>query len=123
MCEAPPLTEMNIRYPKFTGWSLTVRRPDGGPLLVRDVFQALSDDLYQVTTRQDRKEYIPRGEMPRCEAAYKKRCEESVKSVAEHRMGMRRVDLLQGDSHFIGLTRPTKDDQDFWIANFGPAPS
>ncbi|TBU59029.1 hypothetical protein BD310DRAFT_925949 [Dichomitus squalens] len=127
VCEAAPggapLTEMSIRYPKFAGWSVTVRRADGGPLLVKDVFQALSDDLYQVTTRQDRKEYIPRGEMPRCEEAYKRRCAESLRSVAEHRTGMRRVDLLQGDSFFVGLTRPTKEDQDFWIANFGPAPS
>ncbi|KAI1785529.1 hypothetical protein LXA43DRAFT_125134 [Ganoderma leucocontextum] len=123
VCESAPLTEMNIRYPKFAGLAVTVRRPDGGPILVKDVFQALYDDLNEVTTRQERKEYIPIEFMPKCEAAYKKRCQASLRSVAEHHAGMRRVDMLGGESYFLGLTRPTKEDQDFWIANFGPAPS
>ncbi len=122
VCESSPLTEMNIRYPKWTGLSVTVRRADGGPILVKDVFQALHDDLNQATTRQERKEYIPKAFMPKCDAAYKARCEASLRSVAEARGGMRRVDMLGGESHFLGLTRPTKEDQDFWIANFGPVP-
>lgn len=123
VCESPPLTEMNIRYPKWVGLSVTVRRADGGPILVKDVFQALYDDLNKETTRQERKEYIPKSFMPKCDTAYKARCDASFRSVAEHERGMLRVDMLGGESHFLGLTRPTKEDQDFWVANFGPAPS
>ncbi|KAM5539395.1 hypothetical protein V8D89_006847 [Ganoderma adspersum] len=122
VCESPPLTEMNIRYSKWAGLSVTVKRADGGPILVKDVFEALYNDLNLATTRQERKEYIPKPFMPKCEAAYKSRCEASLRSVAEYRDGMRRVDMLGGESHFLGLTRPTKEDQDFWVANFGPAP-
>lgn len=123
VCEGPPLRQMTIRYQKFPKWSVNVARSDGGPIVVGDVFRAIFEDLQKVATRKDRQDYIPLDMVDRCNQLFDRRCEGCTRNIAtiERKQGLRRVDLLMGNTMFIGLTRPDQADQDFWIANFGPS--
>ena len=125
VCEDPPLRQMTIHFDKFPQWPVVVTRADGGVIRVRDVFEAMYDNLRTTVNRQDREAYIPKDKIKECSAAFIKRCRESTITVpeGERQGGMRRVDLLMGDSAFLGLTRPHKEDQDFWVAHFGALPS
>ncbi|KAI0715660.1 hypothetical protein C8T65DRAFT_738519 [Cerioporus squamosus] len=119
VCDHPPLRKMVIHYQPFPGWEVTVKRKDGGVLQVRDVFEAIFEDLQKVVSRQERAKYMK--DPKAVSDAFIQRCEESTRTVflAEQKAGLRRVDLLMGASLFMGLTRP-ENDQDFWIAHFGP---
>ncbi|TFK90524.1 hypothetical protein K466DRAFT_574198 [Polyporus arcularius HHB13444] len=119
VCDHPPLRKMEIHYQAFPGWKVIVKRKDGGVLQVRDVFEAIFEDLQKLPSRQERAMYM---KDPKATSdAFIRRCEESTRTVclAEQKAGLRRVDLLAGESLFKGLTRPEKDGQDFWIAHFG----
>lgn len=120
VCEYPPLRRMEIHYQAIPQWTVTVKRDDGDVLRVRDVFEALYQDLRKVMNRQDR-EATMKGKVMPVNDAFVQRCSASTRTVpaVERKAGVRRVDLLTGDSFFMGLTRPEKDDQDFWFAHFG----
>lgn len=123
VCEDPPLRQMTIHYEGFPQWTLVVNRDDGGELLVRDVFNAMYEDLRKIVNRMQRQAWIPVGRIQEYSDAFVQRCAEDPTNVAERKAGMRRVDLLLGNSTFLGLTRPQKDDDDYWIAHFGARPS
>ena len=111
---------MEIHYQAIPQWTVIVKRDDGDVLRVRDVFEALYQDLRKVMNRQDR-EATMKGKVMPVNDAFVQRCSASTRTVpaVERKAGVRRVDLLTGDSFFMGLTRPEKDDQDFWFAHFG----
>ena len=87
---------------------------------MRDVLQALHADLHRTATPKDLEEYVPKGKTEKCEEAYRKRCEQSSSTITELQSGMRRVDLFRGQTYFSGLTRSTRGDMDYWLANFSP---
>ncbi len=112
----PP--ELVIRYRAFPNWEVTVKRKDGGPLQVRDVFEAIYESLQVHPSRKERAAYM---KDPKAMGdAFIQRCEENPPAVclAEKKAGLRRVDLLMGESLFKGLMEPY--NQDFWVAHFGP---
>ncbi|RPD62589.1 hypothetical protein L226DRAFT_521232 [Lentinus tigrinus ALCF2SS1-7] len=122
VCEFPPLRKMDIHYSAFPQWKVTVKRDDGDVLRVRDVFKALYEDLQKRMTLQERSAAMPtQAKIDAVADAFIERCNASTRTVpwVEQKVGLRRVDLLTGDSFFMGLTRPEKDDQDFWVAHFG----
>ncbi|TFK89426.1 hypothetical protein K466DRAFT_27833 [Polyporus arcularius HHB13444] len=119
----PPLREMVIRYQSFPQWKFTVRRKDGGVLQVRDVFEAIYNDLQTVLSPDDRAAYMddPKAIFD----AFIRQCEDDPPAVcaAEQKAGLRRVDLLMEECLFKGLTRADNNDvEDLWIAHFGPRP-
>lgn len=126
VCEDVELREMTIQYEKLPQWKVVITRSDGDVLRVRDVFEALYENLRTTVNRQDRSLYMPRDKVlfKACTDAFIKRCHDSTTSVSEseRHAGIRRVDFLMGENAFLGLTRPQKDDQDCWIAHFGPLP-
>ncbi|KAI0754779.1 hypothetical protein C8Q80DRAFT_1093334 [Daedaleopsis nitida] len=126
VCEAPALRKMTIKYQNLPQWEVNVTRADGDVIRVRDVFQAIYDNLRLTVNRSERAQFIvPSSNIKRCSDAFIARYEASTLTTprAEQRAGMRRVDLLMGENTFLGLTRPANDEDDFWYAHFGSTPS
>ena len=123
--EFEPLTEMRIRCDRFPDWEVTVRRPDGGAVTVRDVFDTLFIQLDVKASIDDKKKWVKREDLPRLVEVYIARCEASTLRIkeAERRRHHRRVDMLLGDHWFLGLRRPPQGDIDsHWVVEFGKRP-
>jgi hypothetical protein len=88
-------------------WKIVVRKRNS--ITCEDVFQAIYDTYDVPLTDMDRKDTDPKL-LQKCEAAFKKRCEAVPRlSEREERIGMKRVDLLNGKTFFHGLTKADVD--------------
>ncbi|OBZ68863.1 hypothetical protein A0H81_11243 [Grifola frondosa] len=93
------------------------------------VFDSIYKEFNHALTNEERERYFSnsKGRLARCEAAFKKRCEDetTVVAAAELAKGMRRVDLLEGRTIFMGLRRPHDSDDKpntYWVLELGYPP-
>ncbi|KAI0947409.1 hypothetical protein AcW1_007643 [Taiwanofungus camphoratus] len=118
-----PLNEMSIRCTQLPHWDIHVSR--SGPSGVRclDVYRAIFETFHPPLTDAERELYLPAERRTRCEEQFRKRCKASPGLYDyELRLGMRRVDLLEGRTIFMGLRRPmdTDDKPDrYWVLELG----
>ncbi|KAI0357587.1 hypothetical protein OH77DRAFT_1399168 [Trametes cingulata] len=121
-----PLHKMTIRYEEIPGLEIRVSGKGGNPIRCKDVFEAIYEYFDRVMTPDQRSMYMAQANLKRCEEAFRRRCQASERAVplAEQRKGMRFVDLLEGNTMFLGLMRPTDDTSrldKYWVIKFGPS--
>lgn len=88
-------------------WKIVVKKRKG--ITCEDVFQAIYDTYDKPLTDVDRANSDPKL-LKKCEGAFKRRCDAVPRlSERERRIGMKRVDLLNGKTFFHGLTKPDVD--------------
>ncbi|RPD68428.1 hypothetical protein L226DRAFT_343248 [Lentinus tigrinus ALCF2SS1-7] len=109
----PPLHSMVIQYHAFPKWRIHVSRIDKDVVRVQDVFEALYEDL-QRTLGEDDMEASTESPVRGKRSDRRQRFKHGVKI----RAGMRRADLLAGNTWFLGLKRP-EGESGYWIAEFG----
>ncbi|EMD40225.1 hypothetical protein CERSUDRAFT_40693, partial [Gelatoporia subvermispora B] len=96
--------EMVIRNPLLPHWEITITRRGGMGINCQDVYSAIHAIYQPVLTEGERNFYIRSPEQrKRCEAAFIQRCAKSTNRLEERVAGMRRVDLLEGRTIFMGL--------------------
>ncbi|KAI0372322.1 hypothetical protein BV20DRAFT_940489 [Pilatotrama ljubarskyi] len=122
------LRKMTIRYERIPGLEINVTGKGGNPIRCKDVFEAIYEYFDRVMTPEERSMYITLSNLKSCEAAFLRRCQTSERAVplAEQRKGMRFVDLLEGNTLFLGLRRPPDDGgrlDKYWVIDFGPCSS
>ncbi|OCH91592.1 hypothetical protein OBBRIDRAFT_514961 [Obba rivulosa] len=122
-----PINDMIIRNPLLPHWDITVQRRGGFGINCQDVYTAIYTTYQPVLTESERRFYIRSPEqLERCKAAFHQRCVKSNnKCVEERRAGMRRVDLLEGRTIFMGLMRPEEEvskPERYWCLQLGRAP-
>lgn len=118
-----PLTEMNIRCSQLPHWDIEVSPSRPGGVRCFDVFQAIYETFHCVLSPTEKDYYIPTGRLARCEAAFRARCKATpgLRDV-ELSHGMRRVDILEGRTIFMGLRRPIPSDDKpdrYWVLELG----
>lgn len=102
---ATKLTEMIIQGD--LRWKIVIKQSSG--ITCEDVFQAIYETYDVRLTDRDRADFDPKL-LKRCEAAFQRRCASVPRlSEREKRIGMKRVDLLNGRTFFHGLTKPDAD--------------
>ncbi|KAL7279824.1 hypothetical protein ACG7TL_006231 [Trametes sanguinea] len=128
-CAVNPLKEMTLVCLNIPGFEIPVKGKDGDAIRCLDVFKAIYDTFDKIMSPADRERYVKADNMQRCCDAFLRRCQHSHRNVAEaeKRMGMRFVDLLEGNSYFLGLTIPPQGsalDRDgrVWYVTFGRHP-
>ncbi|OSC97495.1 hypothetical protein PYCCODRAFT_1130427 [Trametes coccinea BRFM310] len=84
-CAVNPLKEMTLVCLNIPGFEIPVKGKDGDAIRCLDVFKAIYDTFDKIMSPADRERNV---------------------AEAEKRMGMRFVDLLEGNSYFLGLTIP-----------------
>ncbi|KAI0819227.1 hypothetical protein BC628DRAFT_1047932 [Trametes gibbosa] len=120
------LPSMTIRYEKIPGLEIRIAAKDGNSVRCQDVFDGIYQFFDRVMTPDERCEYIPtEGQLKRVEDAFLQRCKDSHRAVpqAEQDKGIRFVDLLEGNTAFRGLMRPTNERRSpdkYWVVEFGP---
>lgn len=118
-----PLTEMSIRCSQLPHWDIHVSRSSPGGIRCFDVFHAIYETFHFVMSPTEKDHYIPSDRLARCEAAFQKRCSASPGLRGyELSQGMRRVDLLEGQTIFMGLRRPVESDDKpdrYWVLELG----
>ncbi|KAF9816362.1 hypothetical protein IEO21_04115 [Rhodonia placenta] len=104
-----PLTEMNIRCSQLPHWDIEVSPSRPGGVRCFDVFQAIYETFH--------------WRLARCEAAFRARCKATPGlHDVELSHGMRRVDILEGRTIFMGLRRPIPSDDKpdrYWVLELG----
>ncbi|EPQ54641.1 hypothetical protein GLOTRDRAFT_139179 [Gloeophyllum trabeum ATCC 11539] len=113
------LTKMDIAC-NHLPWCVRIRREEG--IRIVDVLDGIQKTYYRTLTDADR-ERIPPQRLPACHRAFKHRCRTALAlpEVVE-REGMRRVDMLEGKTMFLGLICPPPDQsQSQWILHMGKA--
>jgi len=118
LASQPALDEMLIRCEngaKIEPWNIYVHRKGG--IRCIDIFQAIHESFSSVLD-EDEKKKISRIKMSGCEKAFKRRCELSSNlTLWEQRQGMKRVDLLEGRTIFLGLA--SSPGRDCWLLQLG----
>ena len=101
-----PLRDMVLLYAWCPQWRVHIARPDGDVLRVRDVFQALYNDVRKTVDEDDL--VALRSEQSRSGRYHDLLSQDHNANFKSIRLGMRRVDLMAGDTWFLGLTRPDR---------------
>jgi len=118
LASQPALDEMLIRCEngaKMEAWNIYVYRKGG--IRCIDVFQAIHESFSSILD-QDEKKKISKTKMSSCEKAFKRRCQLSSNlTLWEERQGMKRVDLLEGRTIFLGLA--LSPARDCWLLQLG----
>jgi len=118
LASQPALDEMLIRCEhgaKMEPWNIYVHRKGG--IRCIDVFQAIHTS-FSTPLEDDERKKIPRTRLSSCDKAFKRRCESSANlTLWEERQGMRRVDLLEGRTIFLGLA--LAPSRDCWLLQLG----
>jgi len=113
------LTKMQIDFESGPfEWEVHVKNSKG--ITCRDVFDAIYNTFNEQLTLYETKQ-IPRHQWQEVQTAFRLRCK--VKpglAEVEFRQGLKRVDVLQQGTIFLGLTQP-KSGSD-WILNLGKWP-
>jgi hypothetical protein len=118
LASQPALDEMLIRCengPRMEPWNIYVHRKGGIRCL--DVFQAIQSS-FSTPVEDDEKRRLSRTKSLACEKAFRRRCESSAGlALWEERQGMKRVDLLEGRTIFLGLAMSPA--RDCWLLQLG----
>ncbi|KZT09173.1 uncharacterized protein LAESUDRAFT_541747 [Laetiporus sulphureus 93-53] len=118
-----PLTKMDIRCSQLPHWDIFVKPSIPGGIRCIDVYDAIYQTFHCKLTTIEKDYYIPSERRTRCEAQFRRRCRESpALEAVELRDGMRRVDLLEGRTIFMGLRRPVDTDDkpdSYWVLDLG----
>ena len=113
------LTKMQINFELGPfEWEVHVKNSRG--ITCRDVFEAVYETFDEQLTRYEIKQ-IPPHQTKEIAEAFKLRCK--VKpglAEVEFRQGLKRVDVLQHGTIFLGLTQPKMGGD--WILNLGKWP-
>ncbi|CDO69871.1 hypothetical protein BN946_scf184884.g30 [Trametes cinnabarina] len=124
-----PLYEMILRCDKIPDLAIRVKAKHGDVIRCRDVYEAIYKSLDRVMSPEELVRYRTGRNFARCEEAFERRCQRIHRGVpsVERAQGMRLVDLLEGDTYFLGLkTPPIGSPLDLegkvWFVNFGPEP-
>jgi len=121
-----PVNDMLIRNTLLPHWDIQVQRRGGLGIVCQDVYKAIYTIYRPVLTEAERHFYIRSPEqLERCEAAFRQRYIKSTNCLEERKAGMRRVDLLEGRTIFMGLLRPQEEGkaEHYWCLQLGRAPS
>jgi len=114
-----PLEEMTIECEKLPKGAIRIRR--SRPITCRDVFEEIYQAYSQVLSDAECRRELPSPrseEFLRVNATFKARCLESPALDGwEERQKLRRVDLLQGKTKFLGLTQPKPSSN--WVLQLG----
>lgn len=113
------LTKMQIDFESGPfEWEVHVKNSKG--ITCRDVFDAIYETFNEQLTPYERKQ-IPPHQRQEVQAAFRLRCKvKPCLAEVEFRQGLKRVDVLQQGTIFLGLTQP-KSGSD-WILNLGKWP-
>lgn len=123
------LPSMTIRYEKIPGLEIRIAAKDGKSVRCEDIFDGIYEFFDRVLTPDQRCQYITTdAQLARVEDALLRRCKDSHRAVAqaEQRKGIRFVDLLEGNTAYRGLMRPTyerRSPEKYWVVEFGPCES
>ncbi|KIJ64578.1 hypothetical protein HYDPIDRAFT_28512 [Hydnomerulius pinastri MD-312] len=113
------MTKMLITFEKGPfSWEVDVKRAQG--IRCRDVFEAIYDTFNEQLTLEEQR-LVPRAERQSCHQALRLRCK-LVPALAEveYALGLKRVDVMQTQTIFLGLTQPKSGGD--WVLNLGPPP-
>ncbi|PCH39822.1 hypothetical protein WOLCODRAFT_136510 [Wolfiporia cocos MD-104 SS10] len=114
-----PLTLMKLRCAQIPHWDIVAQPTGPGGVRCVDVFRAIHDMFRRPLSETEKEFYILPERRARCEQAFRRRCRESPGCDAD---GMRRVDLLEGRTIFMGLRRPVESDgkpDEYWVLELG----
>ncbi|KAI0769109.1 hypothetical protein BD413DRAFT_605129 [Trametes elegans] len=125
-CSTIQLRTMIIRYEKIKDRDIHVNPKHGDTITCLDILEAIYEFFDTIMSPKEAAHYIKKPDhLQRCEAAFYRRCEESERRVApaERELGLRFVDLLEGNTVFQGLRRPyggSAPPDLCWVVEFGP---
>ncbi|KAG6900002.1 hypothetical protein C0993_004310 [Termitomyces sp. T159_Od127] len=112
----PPLPTLYITYPSLIS-PISVFAGNVGYVTISDVFHAIYHAFLLPTTVDEYKN-VPREFVREVDAAYFERCQRATDTKAQLRWGVKRIDLLGGRHHFLGLSG-TRHGFDLWQLNVG----
>jgi len=118
---SPPLTSLFVTHPNLK-WSIEILPKDPTPgafVSVSDVFTGLFKELRLAIQPLEYAE-VPEGEVrSEVDSAYFTRCgrvPDAHRRLLEHQKGIKRIDLLRGQTNFLGLSG-TLTGPDMWELN------
>lgn len=118
LASQPALDEMLIRCengPRMEPWNIYVHRRGG--IRCIDVFQAIHSS-FSTPLEDDEKRKMSRTRLSGCDKAFRRRCDSAAGlALFEERQGMKRVDLLEGRTIFLGLA--LSPARDCWLLQLG----
>jgi len=100
-------------------WNIYVNRRGG--IRILDVFEKIYESFSIVLNDDEKKKLDPR-KMKYYDRAFRRRCAITPGlTLLEERKGMRRVDLLEGQTVFMGLELSAS--RDCWLLRLGTSPT